>query len=195
MRVFILVLISLTFCFANKQDIADAIKDVSNKSGVDARIYYSIIEIESGFRPYSLSMVANEKMLEATKKLPKENFIVKSSPYNNKYLISVFSYNENDIVELAKVLYKLDLNIDMGLMQISKQHVSEDEIERIFNPRYNIIKGNNVLADCANRYKTLAQSIECYNRGFINKKTLTYYKKFVNSFNNNFGDTHKWIYL
>ena len=191
MRIIVLVFLSLLVCFANKQDIADAIKDVSNKSGVDSRIYYSIIEIESGFNPYVLSMVANEKFLEATKKLPKENFKVKASPYNNRYLISVFADEESDIIELAKVLYKFDLNIDMGLMQISKQHVSEDEIEHIFNPKYNIIKGNNILASCATKYKVLSQSIECYNRGFVNKKTLNYYKKFVNSFNNNFGDIYK----
>ncbi len=191
MRIIFFLFLTLSLCFANKQDIADAIKEVSSKSGVDSRIYYSIIEIESGFNPYSLSMIANEKLLEATKKLPKENFDIKASPYNNKYLISVFSVNEKDIVELAKVLYQFDLNIDMGLMQISKQHVSKDEIDYIFNPKYNIVKGSNVLADCANKYKVLSQSIECYNRGFVNKKSLYYYEKFVNSYNKNFGDIRK----
>lgn len=187
-RVIFFALIAYTSIFAYKQEIADAIHDVSNQSGVDARIYYSIIEIESGFNPYTLSMVVDGKVLEATKKLPKENFNVKVSPYKEKYLTSIFAYSEDDIINLAKILYEFDFNIDMGLMQISKQHIDKEEIDSIFNPKYNIIKGSNVLADCAKKYKVLSQSIECYNRGYISKKSLVYYKKFVKSFNNNFGD-------
>jgi type IV secretion system protein VirB1 len=187
-RLILSIVFSLSFCVSSEQDIADAIHYVSEKSGVDARIYYSIIDIESNFKPYSISMVANGAILKATEKLPSKIYSVKSSPYNNKHLISVFSDSEEDIVKLARVLYDFDFNIDMGLMQISKQHIGEDELEFIFNPKYNIIKGNNVLADCVKKYKVLSQSIECYNKGFKNKNTLSYYKKFVNSFNNHFGD-------
>ncbi|MDR1554929.1 MAG: transglycosylase SLT domain-containing protein [Campylobacteraceae bacterium] len=178
------------YCFANEQDIVDAINYVSEKSGVDARIYYSIIDIESDFQPYSISMVINGTILKAIANLPAESYSAKSSRYNDKYLISVFSHSEEEIVELAKALYDFNFNIDMGLMQISKQHVKKDELESIFNPKYNIIKGNNILANCVKKYKVLSQSIECYNKGFRKKETLKYYKKFANSFNSNFGN-HK----
>ncbi|MDR1285371.1 MAG: transglycosylase SLT domain-containing protein [Campylobacteraceae bacterium] len=182
------VFLSMFYCSANEQDIADAIRYVSEKSGVDARVYYSIIDIESDFKPYSISMVANSTILEATKNLPSQTYNVKSSRYKDKYLISVFSDSEEDIIKLAKVLYDFDFNIDMGLMQISKQHIQESELESIFNPKYNIIKGNNVLADCVKAYKVLSQSIECYNKGFRKKSALMYYQKFANSFNSHFGD-------
>jgi hypothetical protein len=77
----------------------------------------------------------------------------------------------------------------MGLMQISKQHLSSmDELNFIFNPKYNLGKGSNVLADCVNKYKALAQSIECYNKGFRFKNDLNYYQKFAKSFNGHFGE-------
>lgn len=176
------------YCSANEQDIADAIRYVSGKSGVDARIYYSIIDIESNFKPYIIGMIANDTVLKALKNLPSETYSVKSSQYGSKYLTSVFSDNKEDIVKIAKALYRLDFNMDMGLMQISKQHIKEDELESVFNPRYNIIKGSNILAECVEKYKVLPQSIECYNKGFKKKSALAYYQKFANSFNSNFGD-------
>lgn len=182
------IFLSLFYCSANERDIADAIYYVSEKSGVDARIYYSIIDIESNFKPYSVSMVANSTVLKAAKSLPSQSYSVKSSRYNGKYLISIFSDSEENIIKLAKVLYNFDFNVDMGLMQISKQHIKEDELEFIFSPKYNIIKGNNVLAGCVKAYKVLSQSIECYNKGFRKKGTFEYYQKFANSFNNHFGD-------
>jgi type IV secretion system protein VirB1 len=176
------------FCFADEQEIADAINYVSEKSGVDSRVYYSIIDIESNFKPYSISMVVNSSILKAVSNIS-EIYDIKSSRYGKKYLVSVFSNAEDDIIELAKALYKFDFNIDMGLMQISKQHVGEGELEYIFNPKYNIIKGNNVLANCVKKYKVLSQSIECYNKGFKKNEALSYYKKFANSFNGHFGSS------
>ncbi|MDR2342726.1 MAG: transglycosylase SLT domain-containing protein [Campylobacteraceae bacterium] len=185
---FWIMILPISFCFSNEQEIADAIQYVSKKSGIDARIYYSIIDVESNFKPYTIGMVVNSSILKAIKDLPSAIYNVKVSRYNGKYhFISVFSDKEEDIVALAKSLYKFDFNIDMGLMQISRQHVREDELEFIFNPKYNLIKGNNIFAECVKKYKVLSQSIECYNKGFKEKSILQYYRKFVNSFNKHFG--------
>jgi type IV secretion system protein VirB1 len=134
-------------------------------------------------------MLANKTVMEATKKLPSSTYTVKAAKYNNRYLVSVFANSEDDIIKLARILYGFNFNIDMGLMQISKQHLSSaDEINYIFNPKYNLGKGSNVLADCVNKYKVLPQSIECYNKGFRFKNDLDYYRKFTNSFNGHFGE-------
>jgi type IV secretion system protein VirB1 len=182
------MVLPISFCFADEQEIADAIQYVSEKSGIDARIYYSIIDVESNFKPYTIGMVVNSSVLKAMENLPSATYNVKASKYNSRsYFVSAFSNNEEDIIGLAKALYKFDFNIDMGLMQISKQHVKEDELEFIFNPKYNLIKGNNIFAECVKKYKVLSQSIECYNKGFNKKNALQYYRKFVNSFNRHFG--------
>jgi hypothetical protein len=134
-------------------------------------------------------MLANKTVMESTKKLPSSTYTVKSSKYNSKYLVSIFANNEDDIIKLARLLYGFNFNIDMGLMQISKQHLSSiDELNFIFNPKYNLGKGSNVLADCVKTFRVLAQSIECYNKGFRLKNDLDYYQKFTKSFNGHFGE-------
>jgi type IV secretion system protein VirB1 len=184
-KIFILFFI-FAGCYADiRMEIADAIKETANKSGLDARVYYTIAKIESGFEPWCIGLIGNAQLIKAIKDL--KVFDVKTSKTGDNYLVSVISSSKEDIIALAKVLYPLNINFDVGLMQISKQHIEENEIEKIFEPNYNLAKGSNILYGCANKFKEIKASIECYNKGFNVGNNKKYYELFLSSYNRNFG--------
>lgn len=192
------ILILLCF-FANilfsqniKQEIADALKVVSYKTEIDVRILYTIASVESGFEPYIISFLSNDKKLIKSLKngfYKSENFKININNYDSKrYIVSISSYDKEQMINLAQYLWDMDFNIDFGLMQISKQNLKKAEIKEIFDPTYNIAKSTQILYGCSRFYKDLKNTIECYNKGFSKKSKYNYYAKFDTNFNKFFGE-------
>ncbi|MDR0467251.1 MAG: transglycosylase SLT domain-containing protein [Campylobacteraceae bacterium] len=188
MRVIYLILFSTMLLKASNAEIANAINSVAAKSGLDRSIYYTIISVETGFKPYSIGLIADTKMVKRLENL-KEFFEIKKSSYGKKYLVSIHTTNEENIIKLAEALYPMNMNFDAGLMQISKQHLTKEELKKIFNPEYNIAKGSNILFDCAKRFKETHKAIECYNKGY-QISSFNYYSKFLSHYRRHFGDTN-----
>jgi type IV secretion system protein VirB1 len=177
-----MILVANLYC-NERQAIADAIISVSQKSGLDKSIYYTIVNTESNFNPYSIGIIGSAKLLQKIKET--KLFSVKTSKYGNNYLISVAG-SKKDILSLSAALYEFDINFDMGLMQISRQHVTKDELKRIFDFEYNIAKGSNILHSCTKKFNTISEIIECYNRGFQVGKNKKYYELFAKNYSKNF---------
>jgi type IV secretion system protein VirB1 len=170
------------------ETIVQSILRVSQQSGVPAKMYYTFIDIESGFVPYTIATtttVENATLLE--KILPKQ-FNVRNRPYGSKKrLVSIVAKKHDDIVALAKVMIKNGYSIDMGLMQINSRNVKAEEVDHIFEPYNNIAHGSNIIAECSRRYSGVHDAIECYNKGYRKKKNYDYFHKFLISYNQNFG--------
>lgn len=186
------ILISLLLCCElgaiSNESIAQSILKVSQQSGVPAKMYYTFIDIESGFVPYTIATtttVENAALLE--KILPKQ-FNVRNRPYGSKKrLVSIVAKKHGDIVALAKAMINNGYSIDMGLMQINSRNVKAEEIDHIFEPYNNIAHGSNILAECSRRYSRVHDAIECYNKGYGKKESYDYFRRFLISYNQNFG--------
>lgn len=182
----------MLFSLLNAEDInaqiAQGISFVSEKSGVPRSVYFTLIDIESSFYPYVICTVMESSKANDMKILTHRGYEVRINPYKLKNLVSIYARDEKSIVQLSKELIKQGLSIDMGLMQVNSQNISPGEIDRIFDPYYNIARGSNILAGCAEKYNgDIKASIECYNKGFVRKETYDYYAKFIKSYNQNFG--------
>jgi hypothetical protein len=187
MRILIAFLLFISVLVGNeqRQEIANAIKNVSLLSGLDKSIYYTLINIESDFNPYVIGLIGNKKLLEKIKET--NLFKVQNSKYGQNYLISV-SGNKEDIISLSEALYEFDINFDVGLMQISRQHFKKDELKRIFDFEYNIAKGSNILHSCAKKFNHTQKIIECYNKGFQIGTSKKYYELFAKNYNRSFHE-------
>ena len=177
-----LLLISLLFasCFA-KQPISEIIADISKQSSVDKRVYYSIIKIESDWENNIVAFNASKKFYNELKPLKKiiGDMTLKFLKPNRIVIIA----DRESMVSIAQSLYKRKVNFDLGLAQINSVNFTYDEIPTMFEPKYNLIKANNVLAQCAERYRISPKStIECYNKGFRNHKGYSYFSKFIKAY-------------
>lgn len=187
----IVFILASVFSLLNAEDInaqiAQGISNVSEQSGVPRSVYFTLIDIESNFYPFVICTVIDSAKANDMKILTHRGFEVRISPYKLKNLVSIYSRDEKSIVQLSKELIKQGLSIDMGLMQVNSQNISISEVDRIFDPYYNIARGSNILAGCAEKYNgDIKASIECYNKGFVRKETYDYYEKFIKSYNQNF---------
>lgn len=191
-RGFLLLLALINFLQADiRQEIADSLKKVAYDSNIDVRVLYTIAKTESDFKPFIISFLTdNKEMIDYLKNGFKDSvYSFRASKYDsNRYAVSISSEDKGAMLELSSFFWDFDFNIDFGLMQISKQNLTKDELEYIFEPEYNINKSKDVLLLCGSKYETAKEAIECYNKGFAKKQNYNYYAKFINHFNNFFGE-------
>lgn len=172
-------LLCMTICFLNAkysdQIIADELRFASLRSNIDKRVLYIIAKIESGFNPLIISFTSFK---DHNYPFLKKNIKV----YKNKYLIS-FIGDEVNLKFALRDLISKGYRVDAGLMQINSINFSTDEIDNIFDIKYNIDKSLIVLKKCINSVQNTKKAIECYNKG--NKRSIVnfdYYKKFKNNY-------------
>lgn len=161
--------------------INQIIADISKQSSVDKKVYYSIIKIESDWENNIIAFNANKKFYNELKPLKKiiGDMTLKFLKPNRIVIIA----DRESMVSIAQSLYKRKVNFDLGLAQINSVNFTYDEIPTMFNPKYNLIKANNILAQCAERYRISPKStIECYNKGFRNHKGYSYFNKFIKAY-------------
>ncbi|NPA64965.1 MAG: lytic transglycosylase domain-containing protein [Epsilonproteobacteria bacterium] len=169
--------------------IAAAILSVSAQSGVDPAIYYTIIDIESGFRPFIVSTVVAAKNREKVSRLAKDLPVsVTARRYKRGFILTFEAGDKATIEEMARRLMLAGIGFDAGLMQINSRHFNQKDIRLIFDPSYNIAMGSNVLADCVARFGPVEQAIECYNKGYRLRGRSDYFRKFASSVTRNFGE-------
>lgn len=176
-KIFLFLFINFLFANPTDSDIANSLKNASNKYGIDKRILYTLAKIESGFKPNIIAFLSDKKI----KIHSNQKIIINNIPYESKYLIQIIA-DKNTLKKIAKQLINNKFSIDMGLMQINSINVSLEELEYIFDLDFNISKSISILELCVDRKKSLKKSIECYNKGFRKIKNFNYYEKFKNSF-------------
>lgn len=180
------------FCSDIRQEVADSLKSIAYEKNIDARVLYVFAKTESDFEPYIISfLTANSEFINRLKTaFSGKNFKFRSSKYDkSRYAVSIYSRNKADMIALADFFWDFDFNVDFGLMQISKQNLSRAELAQIFDPSYNVYKSYEVLNNCIKKYDSSSKDvIECYNKGFGRKKKYDYYAKFINYYNDFFGD-------
>ncbi|MBD3822876.1 MAG: lytic transglycosylase domain-containing protein [Epsilonproteobacteria bacterium] len=76
-------------------------------------------------------------------------------------------------------------SIDVGIMQINswwfktlKKHT--EDLNNLYDPRFNIHVGAWVLKQCTNRYGVTWKAVDCYNKGENNAKNISSYVRMVN---------------
>lgn len=192
MKKLILMIALVSVAFADiRLEIANSLKKIAYDSKIDARVLYTIASIESNFEPYIISFLSSD--IDFLKQLKKgfenSNCKFKYGKYdNNRYAVSISSKDKEAMINIADVFWDMGFNLDFGVMQISKQNITRDEIKYIFTPAYNIAKGAKILDSCNKRYSDLKNSIECYNKGFTKKKKYSYYVRFESNYKRFFGD-------
>ncbi|WP_459881198.1 transglycosylase SLT domain-containing protein [Campylobacter concisus] len=175
-----------------RQEIANSLKSIAYEKNIDARVFYVFAKTESDFEPYIISfLTADGDFIKRLKTAFSDtNFKFRSSKYDkSRYAVSIYSHNKADMIALADFFWDFNFNVDFGLMQISKQNLNRAELAQIFDPSYNIYKSYEVLSNCMKKYDSSSKDvIECYNKGFGRKKKYDYYAKFINYYNDFFGD-------
>ena len=179
--IFVSLLLFISHCLAAQQPVSDIIADIAKQSGVDKKVYYSIVKIESDWENNLIAFNSNKKFYNELKPLKKiiGDMSLKFLRPNRIIIIA----DRESIISIAQGLYKRKINFDLGIAQINSVNFAYDEIPAMFNPKYNLIKANNVLAQCAERYRISPKStIECYNKGFRNHKGYAYFNKFLKAY-------------
>ncbi|ECP7254002.1 transglycosylase SLT domain-containing protein [Campylobacter jejuni] len=181
LAIFLLGLLSLSFAYSDEQ-IAAMLKKQANKSGIDARVLYTVAKIESGFNPFIISFVSKTK---------KNNYgkiaTTTIKPYKDRFIVNIESKNIKVLSRIAKELISEGYKVDIGLMQINSQNFNTQEIENMFELETNIAKATEILNQCGIKFGTVKNTIECYNKGYKQGTVLTYFNRFKNSFNRDFG--------
>ena len=168
--------------YYNECDIANALIRQAKASNTDPKIVYTLAKIETGFNPLLIAFVTSSK-----KDYKFENATTKKGRYKDKYIVSISSSSVETLSAIAKELIDSGYSVDVGLMQINSVNFEPDSVEDIFDLDTNIKKAISVLAMCQNRYESTKNVIECYNKGFMAKKSDDYYAKFKSSFIRDFG--------
>ncbi|QKF64233.1 transglycosylase SLT domain-containing protein [Campylobacter corcagiensis] len=192
MRILAILLMSVVCIFGySHKDILNAIRDVATNNGVSPRILYTIVKIESNFNPYSMSFLTNEENAKYYKKLENKNIHIKISPYSlnkNRWVVSMSPKDERYAIAVLRQLIKSGFSVDAGLGQLNSVNFENHEIDRIFNPTYNLTKCVGVLRKCFNaKNKNLQNTIECYNYGMRNRGSNPYYRRFYEHYQKEFG--------
>ncbi|RXI43424.1 conjugal transfer protein [Malaciobacter mytili] len=188
--------LNFTYLFAfDNLYIANAIKEVSKKKQIDSRVLYTIVDIESGFKPFSIGLSTNEENAKEFLKLRSKKLKIIASEYKeNKWNLSFLPISNSYLerLKLAKSIaraFKVQgFNFDVGLAQINATNFQIEEIDYIFDPRYNLLKSATILNGCQNLKESLKDIIECYNYGTKKRSSYLYYKRFEKSYYKNFGD-------
>ncbi|ECK2550142.1 lytic transglycosylase domain-containing protein [Campylobacter jejuni] len=172
---------SLSFCSVDSKEIANALKYNAYKYNINKKILYTIAKIESNFKINIITFVSEKKW-----NINGGGIKTKNNKYKNKYLVQI----EGNIYSLKKITSYLIQNgykVDVGLMQINSQNFNLNELNDVFTIDYNIKKAISILEQCKNKFQSIKNTIECYNKGNRIGKKYDYYQKFVNNYIKDFG--------
>ena len=181
-KILLLIATCISFAYADfsKHTIAESLKQVAREEQIDVKLLYSIAKIESNFEPLIVAFTSGSRNYHF------KNAKVSVKSYKDKYLIQVRA-DEYTLKDIVRKLINAGINVDVGIMQINSINFSDNELNHIFKPKYNIQKSTQVLKNCNAKFFTLKETIECYNKGFRKKKTYDYYTKVKDSFLASFG--------
>jgi len=189
--------ILVLFLFTNIQllafsdlDIAKAIKDVAKREDVDMRILHTIVSIESNFEPFVIAMTTTKENAKAFKRINDKNVRIVASEYKynkKKWILSFYPNSLAMAKALARAFKTQKFSFDVGLSQINTTNFKMEEIDYIFDPKYNLSKSSKILKECQRIKKNIIDTIECYNYGTKKRNSNPYYNRFKSTFMKNFG--------
>ena len=146
----------------------------SKKHNVDIRILASIAYQESDFNTKVVGVTLKNKYIST---LLKKCLIIIDCKYSFKRGRAIIYPNSNKEAKLLFLsLNRLDLDYDVGLMQINKYNIKKRHLEPIrllSDVFYNIDAGAKIYGECANYFKDIEDSFECYNKGY-NRRRFNY---------------------
>lgn len=183
-----------------KQYLINSVMNSSKIFGIDPNLLLKIIETESNYHPYIFSGTFSKNNFDSTIEKVKyilnknniSNYKLRQSTYslNKKKHIMTFYFNsKQDLEQFTTAIYYgvPEINFDIGIMQINVENIKEYklDISEIIEPKNNILVGSKLLDNCYQRYKKRSlnphditiETIECYNKGFGEKKSYEYFKK------------------
>jgi len=185
----LLLLTKLLFAF-DEITIANAIKEISKREQIDSRILYTITKIESNFKPLSICMTTSKTNALEFQNIQNINIKIIASPYKynkNKWIVSFYPKNLGYAKALAKAFKDQNFSFDVGLAQINTKNFKTEEIDYIFDPKYNLLKSSKILKSCQKIKKDIKNTIECYNYGIKKRNSYPYYNKFKTNYMKDFG--------
>ena len=181
-KILLLIATCISFAYADfsKHTIAESLKQVAREEQIDVKLLYSIAKIESNFEPLIVAFTSGSRNYQFKKAKVSVNC------YKDTYVIQVRA-DEYTLKDIVRKLINAGINVDVRTMHINFINFSDNELNHIFKPKYNIQKSTQVLKNCNAKFFTLKETIECYNKGFRKKKTSDYYTKVKDSFLASFG--------
>ena len=170
-------------------EIAESIKYVSNKYNIPIKTYFTIMGVESNFKPLVIAIETNSKTATILEKLRETGLkivLVGKTFHSKNRIVDIYPPDLDTAIFIAKSLKQLGFTFDIGLMQINSVNFSLNDIDKLFYPKENLEKASKILKTCSKIYKTLKLQLECYNRGSKNlSKALNagldyapYYKRY-----------------
>jgi len=163
--------------------VCDSILSSSKKYNIEPKVFMSIVDTESNFSPYPISVVLNKKKAFALSKELKNNHIKHVvRKYKKSKIVSIDpSTIKNAIKALIIVKKTKSLKYDLGIAQINKCKIIDkgwDEIKILTDLPYSIDKSAKIIRNCMNIHKDTKKAIECYNKGEYAKYIeFDYYSK------------------
>jgi len=181
-KLLILGLLTIAAHAYTQRDIANAINTVALENNISPKILYTIVRIESNFKPFAIAFLTNKENAQYFKTLQSPNVKISISNYSlnrAKWVVSIHPTNEYYAKEIAKLLLRDGFSIDVGLGQLNAVNFRPDEIDYVFNPLYNLRKCAKVLRTCyEGKNRDLEKTIECYNYGMRDRGSNPYYRRF-----------------
>lgn len=167
----------------NNRDILYINKEINyitKQSGLPDWVLKIIVQIESGYANNILALRGDKDMYKSLVMLEKIVPVLIKFYKPNRIVITG---NKNALINIAQELFQKKYSFDIGVAQVNSINFKLSEIPSMLNSRYNLIKANNVLADCSNFYNiSFKDTLECYNKGFKEQKQYSYFNKFVNAY-------------
>lgn len=135
---------------------ADLVTLGAEKAGVDKRVFYSLLVVESGKsgKPWLWTLGTREK--------------------------SYFFKTKDEASQKLKEIIKTNSLVDVGPAQVNWYYHSDKvgkNIDKLLEPKTNILLGAEVLRYCLKRYKKIRNSLSCYNAGRVTKLGLSHADK------------------
>lgn len=168
--------------------IAEDIVKSSFKYNHDTKTLFSLIETESNFSPYSLSVVVSKEKAEKITFELKLNEIKHSCfDYNGRKIISITPESKKKAVLALSIIKKSgSKKYDLGIAQINKAKIIDNrwnEYKILLDVGYCIDKCAYILRGCMKKHNDTKKAIECYNKGEnANYTEFDYFKKVAKNY-------------
>jgi hypothetical protein len=154
-------------------EIADSIHYIKEKYSISEKTLFSLISIESDFKPLVITIETNPRVAKILAALRDIGVKIKTGGttfHSKQAIVDIYPANIEMAVFIAKNLKRLGYIFDVGLAQINSTNLTIKEIDKIFYPKVNLEKAAQILKSCARQYNSLKLQLECYNRGAGNIK-------------------------
>jgi soluble lytic murein transglycosylase-like protein len=181
------------------EEISEIILYMAKRYNIDASLIYTLISIESNFKPLVITIETTPKIAEFLKALREIGLKVVTGGHTFHSKEAIVNIYPEDIAMAQYIAESLKQNgyaFDLGLMQIHSTNFLLEETALLVYPKNNLEKGLNILQECLKIFLEKKDQIECYNRGAGNLKkahkkgiiTYPYYKRYKAHYNRYFKE-------